>query len=450
MSLLYSKAAEILKQVCEGGKGFRDVFYSTDTGSAKTKLYALVSKTLALRPKLEEALQTVFPDEKFENLYFTLAMTCDIVHGREISGGGKIKRLLEKSKSKLKSLLKPAVKKVVATSSGPEHRFIRVIGDPKAIEREIVDILNISTAKTSHEAPASITIPIFKSTEFPEVFELTDPTLVGRMMRSETIRSSILKNRAFFQDKSTCITAHVLLDKLPTNPVHVLDVCAAPGSKSLHILSRLRLGDQLTLVEKSEKRAEVLKKRLMEATGWNGQDHGIIPADSPFGSGVKLRLITADFQTVNLPSVTHISLDPSCSGSGMETHAEGSSDAARLFNLAELQKRLLRHALKSFPKVQSVCYSTCSENREENEGVVESLVGTACARNFQVSDEFAKYLSVFKDGKCLKTSQAKSKCRGFFLAKLVRVEEKKGSVVVLAGNTKVKKVNPKMMGKGDD
>lgn len=55
-----------------------------------------------------------------------------------------------------------------------------------------------------------------------------------------------------------------------------------------------------------------------------------------------------------------------------------SLDKLRLQKLANIQGYLLRHALSNFPTAKYVIYSTCSLQEEENEVVVESVLG--CAR----------------------------------------------------------------------
>jgi 25S rRNA (cytosine2278-C5)-methyltransferase len=74
--------------------------------------------------------------------------------------------------------------------------------------------------------------------------------------------------------------------------------------------------------------------------------------------------------------VTHILLDPSCSGSGLERIDYDNSDSdlsVRLRNLSAFQIRLLKHAFL-FPSVERIVYSTCSQYPEENERVVETVL----------------------------------------------------------------------------
>lgn len=92
-------------------------------------------------------------------------------------------------------------------------------------------------------------------------------------------------------------------------------------------------------------------------------------------------ILNADFTTLDpkeerFRKITHILLDPSCSGSGLDRldYNQDESDlSSRLRNLATFQARLLKHAL-SFSSVERVVYSTCSHHAEEDEHVVATVL----------------------------------------------------------------------------
>jgi 25S rRNA (cytosine2278-C5)-methyltransferase len=92
-------------------------------------------------------------------------------------------------------------------------------------------------------------------------------------------------------------------------------------------------------------------------------------------------ILNKDFTSLDISEeqfqqITHILLDPSCSGSGLDRLDYGQPELdlpTRLRNLSTFQTRLLKHAL-SFPSVQRVVYSTCSIHSEENEKVVNIIL----------------------------------------------------------------------------
>lgn len=137
--------------------------------------------------------------------------------------------------------------------------------------------------------------------------------------------------------------------------------------------------------------------------------------------------------------VTHIQLDPSCSGSGMTNrmkfgeHAdqEMAKDKKRLWNLEALQRRMLMHAM-SFPGVERIVYSTCSIHEEENENVVRYAL-KKCQGRFRLVNLFE---GQWKSGRgwvqsdadrkmnldfCIRTSYSKNFTNGFFISCFERV-----------------------------
>jgi len=110
--------------------------------------------------------------------------------------------------------------------------------------------------------------------------------------------------------------------------------------------------------------------------------------------------LTTDVSDKKYAHVTHILLDPSCSGSGIinrldhlvEPEAEGSSTAHadRLAKLATFQLQMLRHAMK-FPRIEKIVYSTCSIYPEENEQVVAAALRSteATAGGFRLAQRSA-------------------------------------------------------------
>ena len=142
----------------------------------------------------------------------------------------------------------------------------------------------------------------------------------------------------------------------------VLDACSAPGNKTLHLAALAGESGHVTAVERDKKRYGRLRSNVKKHGGNN-----VTALLRDF-----LQLVPAEY-----PQITHILVDPSCSGSGMLTENLVTDfkgvDQAKVEQLATLQTTLLTHAL-SFPGAQRVVYSTCSVYARENEQVVAEVL----------------------------------------------------------------------------
>lgn len=146
----------------------------------------------------------------------------------------------------------------------------------------------------------------------------------------------------------------------------VIDLCAAPGGKSLILASRLTEGSRLIANEYSRDRrrrlSEVLNRYLPEsihesvtitghdASQWARHERGV---------------------------AQRILLDAPCSS---ERHVLGSPrhldewTAARVKNLAQRQWSLLSSAWLVLAPAGFMLYATCALSREENDGIIDRLL----------------------------------------------------------------------------
>jgi 16S rRNA (cytosine967-C5)-methyltransferase len=326
-------------------------------------------------------------------------MATELLFGSgEIRGGGQVKRYLVERLADMKDFVENSGRKVTVSPPASQQlpRYIRV---------------NMSRWKSLNDAVA-----LLKTSGVADVkVDENVPNLLvvaGSETKKIVPLDAVSKGDLVLQDKSTCVSAYALLGDLKRGdkPVHVIDACSAPGGKALHILELLRPGDCLTAVELDAKRAKVLEDRL-NALGDTKK-------------GVKIQVLNVDFLTLfqedprvsnwGVP-VTHINLDPSCSGTGMDGPVTRGKD--RLKTLASFQSKMLKHALNAFERVKTVCYSTCSVLEIENEEVVHATLESSAS--FKID---TKPLPSWwkKEGEFIKTRPEEDECRGFFLAKLVR------------------------------
>lgn len=200
-----------------------------------------------------------------------------------------------------------------------------------------------------------------------------------------------LDGSMIFQNKASCIPA-AILDPPPGSAV--IDACAAPGNKTSHLAALLRNEGTLLAFERDNRRVVVLREMMTKSGAVVQVTHGDFTRTDPHDP--------------RFADVTHLLLDPSCSGSGIvnrldylttSTSSTTSSSASpipdpadhggaenetivpeqdrdRLDSLSSFQLALLLHAMK-FPAARRITYSTCSIHAVENEGVVMAALRKA-------------------------------------------------------------------------
>lgn len=173
-----------------------------------------------------------------------------------------------------------------------------------------------------------------------------------------------LDGRLIAQDKASCMPAQLLLGSLTLQErkqgICVIDATAAPGNKTTMLSALVGTSGKVWAFEKDLERFQTLKSMVVKA--------GCRNVECILGDFLSVKTNDSRFH-----NVTHILLDPSCSGSGISNrldHLVGTQrDESRINSLARFQTTILSHALR-FKSVVQVAYSTCSIWREEDEEVV--------------------------------------------------------------------------------
>ena len=235
------------------------------------------------------------------------------------------------------------------------------------------------------------------------------------------------------QDKASCFPAHLLLGSDSPSHGDVLDACAAPGNKTTHLAmlkmrcrgqfgaNKARGSSKIFACERDPQRSKTLINMVKLA----GAENAVTVMENQ------------DFLAINpndpcFRNVTHMLLDPSCSGSGITDREDipdlalpsppkrpGSHyrndrspikrkakspaevprqdiaaigdvrdspvelvDESRLRKLSNLQTHIIDHAF-SFPAATRITYSTCSIYAIENENVVARALKSERARTRQ-------------------------------------------------------------------
>lgn len=230
----------------------------------------------------------------------------------------------------------------------------------------------------------------------------------------------VTSGSVFMQGKASSMVAVALG---PKPGWEVLDACAAPGNKTVHLAALMKGKGKVIACELNKERVNRLENTIKLSGASN------------------VEVLHGDFLSLNpndpsYSKVRAILLDPSCSGSGTAAerldhllpsftggnHADV-ADTERLNKLSSFQKKALAHAL-SFPSVERVVYSTCSIHQIENEDVIKSVLPLAMSFGFQLESPFPKWprrgLPVLEGSEHLIRTDPVEDKEGFFIALFVR------------------------------
>ena len=164
----------------------------------------------------------------------------------------------------------------------------------------------------------------------------------------------------YVQEASSMFLEQALRQWMPSGPLVMLDLCAAPGGKSTHARSLLPPGSLLVSNEVIPARAQVLVENL---TKWGHPDVVITQSEAaafiPLGSVFDIVLV-----------------DAPCSGEGMFRKDEGAVSEWSPENVRYCVKRQRRILTDIWPTLKPgglLIYSTCTYNIHENEENVRWL-----------------------------------------------------------------------------
>lgn len=187
---------------------------------------------------------------------------------------------------------------------------------------------------------------------------------------------------AYYLQEPSAMAAPMAL--CPEKNEKVLDLCAAPGGKSTEIAQMMENTGLLLANEIVPKRAKELSKNIERM----GVTNCIVSSASP---DMLKKRFTEFFDK--------ILVDAPCSGEGMFRRSE---EARLQWNenspaaCALRQKNILNSAADMLIPGGTMCYSTCTFNKIENEGVIEDFLSQH--PNFNLKPFELKGLPKAKDG----------------------------------------------------
>ncbi len=247
-----------------------------------------------------------------------------------------------------------------------------------------------------------------------EGIETTPGSLVSTALRvasgDVTGTNVFAEGRVYIQDEASQLVA-----MLVGNGRHILDCCAAPGSKTAALAFR-NPEASIVAAEIHPHRARLLKERVRSGN---------------------VEVLTADATALNLGDrFDRVLADVPCSGTGTLARNPEIKWKLRRHDLVDLQARqlaILTSALRHVAPGGRCVYSTCSLEPEENSDVVEKVLASHTGfRLVPCRDELLRLQRsgdfVWPDvdsmvrGAFLRTLPGVHPCEGFFAAIFERVD----------------------------
>jgi 16S rRNA (cytosine967-C5)-methyltransferase len=208
----------------------------------------------------------------------------------------------------------------------------------------------------------------------------------------------------YIQDKASCFAAEVANPKPGTS---LLDICAAPGSKTTYLAQLMQNRGVIYSIDYSKRRMKVWKKEITRM-------------------GVKIGVPIIADACNPLPLKTKadvVVLDPPCTSTGVFRKlpsAKWRLTRRSVDKMAEIQWEIINNCAENVKLGGTLIYSTCSITVEENEMLVERFLKRH--PEFLLAETTPKIgLPGFRGlEKCQRLYPHIHQCNGFFIAKLVR------------------------------
>ncbi|KAG0315161.1 hypothetical protein BGZ99_007634 [Dissophora globulifera] len=392
----YKQAAQILDRLGKKEGSIKGLTLGNAEVTDKKRMYAVICETLKHNTTLSLVLQEskLLTLEKKLTRSLALLLLHDLLlqsRGIQASESWPMKQAVMRHKARLKAEFVKAKIKVGAKKDGLVEgeeevlmpRYVRVnllmMTPQQVIDAFIADNWVFLPAPPSPLAPpAPNTFHRDEHLDFMLVFPPKSDLHLHPLYASGVL---------ILQDKASCFPAAILS---PPKDAYVIDGCAAPGNKTSQLAMGMGNGGKIIACDLDLRRLNILKRLTTKAGCTN-----ITALNTSF--------LTLDTTTPDHSKVSHILLDPSCSGSGIinrldhlvDAYAEeqeqaiilettttgGAAERAtaeakkkeRLVSLGEFQIECVSKAM-TFPNVRKISYSTCSIYPEENEHVVTTLL----------------------------------------------------------------------------
>ena len=232
----------------------------------------------------------------------------------------------------------------------------------------------LEKALQEEEVPVSIRINPFKPSMPVAGYEKVKWCETGYYLpsRPSFTYDPLFHAGSYYVQEASSMFLEQVIKQYISEPIVCLDLCAAPGGKSTHLLSVLPETSLIVSNEVIHSRSLILKENL---TKW-GSPFSVLSNDDPKEIGYLTHLF--DIIIADLP----------CSGEGLfrkEPNSRKEWSLAIVKLCAARQRRIVQDIWNSLKPGGLLVYSTCTFNREENEENISYLIDVFNAEVLPVS-----------------------------------------------------------------
>uniref|UniRef100_A0A1A9WY74 SAM-dependent MTase RsmB/NOP-type domain-containing protein n=1 Tax=Glossina brevipalpis TaxID=37001 RepID=A0A1A9WY74_9MUSC len=366
----YKKVAAILKTALESKKSLKSLVYEQKKHVKLRDIQAVLTHYTSNQEAIDAAIEKskILEENPRLSRELCIALVTELIyHCKELKGDSKPVQTVRAYRKRLLEALgddMPSAE-TLAKQKDSKPRYVRV--NTNLINIEDAHAMLVTEEWRKKECPPFENYENFlkevqklQEDEYMVDMHLNDLFIFHGKQKHYWATHQYIEDKKFMlQDKATCLVAEILN---PSVGCVLLDMCAAPGMKTIHLSNFMKNKGVIYAIEKNPERYRLLCSMIRKA-------------------GCKIvKPIEADALTVtaeDCPDVEYILVDPPCSGSGMQNRMSLKPEVEnpdRLTKLGGLQIKLLNHAMSNFPYVKRIIYSTCSLYKEENEQVVKKCL----------------------------------------------------------------------------
>ncbi|MEE9410645.1 MAG: methyltransferase domain-containing protein [Candidatus Heimdallarchaeota archaeon] len=161
----------------------------------------------------------------------------------------------------------------------------------------------------------------------------------------------------------------------------ILDSCAAPGNKTIHLSELSNRKGKIIAVDRSKKRMKKLEDKLVKFNLKN------------------IKTVVGDITKISKKwtiKFDKILIDPPCTSLGLRPRLVIECNKKNILSASQYQKSILYSCNQLLKDGGSMIYSTCTVTKEENEGIIDYAVTNLGLKVVEQDEVFSNIQSLVK------------------------------------------------------